>query len=48
MFSETALSRHKKKYRSVAEYVMKLVKCESIFVEEQATGVCLPARINVK
>jgi hypothetical protein len=37
-----------KKYQNAAECVMKLVKCESIFVEEQATGVCLPARINLK
>ncbi|XP_045820175.1 protein SMAX1-LIKE 7 [Trifolium pratense] len=36
-----------KKYHNAAENVIKLVKCESIFVEEQATGVCLPARINL-
>ncbi|CAL5202519.1 unnamed protein product [Lathyrus oleraceus] len=36
-----------KKYQNVAECVMKLVKCESIFVEEQALGVCLPPRISL-
>lgn len=35
------------KYHPAAQYVMKLVNCESIFVEEQAPGVCLPARINM-
>lgn len=34
-------------HHPAAEYVMKLVNCESIFVEEQALGVCLPARINL-
>ncbi|XP_004500269.1 protein SMAX1-LIKE 6 isoform X2 [Cicer arietinum] len=36
-----------KKYHHANEYVMKLVKCENIFVEEQALEVCLPARINL-
>ncbi|ESW14200.1 hypothetical protein PHAVU_008G261000 [Phaseolus vulgaris] len=35
------------KYHSVSQYVVRLVNCESIFVEEQAPGVCLPARINL-
>ncbi|XP_061347170.1 protein SMAX1-LIKE 6-like isoform X2 [Gastrolobium bilobum] len=35
------------KYHISAQYVVKLVNCESIFVEEQAPGVCLPARINL-
>ncbi|KAG4382931.1 hypothetical protein GLYMA_14G193900v4 [Glycine max] len=34
------------KYLPAAQYVVKLVNCESIFVEEQAPDVCLPARIN--
>ncbi|KAL5125117.1 Protein SMAX1-LIKE 6 [Glycine soja] len=35
------------KYHPAAQYVVKLVNCESIFVEEQAPDVCLPARINM-
>ncbi|KAK7385530.1 hypothetical protein VNO78_31252 [Psophocarpus tetragonolobus] len=35
------------KYLPAAQYVVKLVNCESIFVEEQAPGVYLPARINL-
>lgn len=35
------------KYHFAPEYVMKLVNCERIFVEEQSPGVCLPARINL-
>jgi len=35
------------KYHSVSQYIVRLVNCESIFVEEQAPGVCLPARINL-
>ncbi|XP_027329540.1 protein SMAX1-LIKE 6-like [Abrus precatorius] len=35
------------KYNPAAHYVVKLVNCESIFVEEQAPGVCLPASINL-
>ncbi|KAK7321353.1 hypothetical protein VNO77_31917 [Canavalia gladiata] len=35
------------KYHPAAQYVVKLVNCEFIFVEEQALGVCLPARINL-
>ncbi|TKY47158.1 Chaperone protein ClpB [Spatholobus suberectus] len=35
------------KYHLAPEYVMKLVNCERIFVEEQSPGVCLPARINL-
>ncbi|TKY56475.1 putative chaperone protein ClpB 1 [Spatholobus suberectus] len=35
------------KYHPAAQCVVKLVHCESIFVEEQASGVCLPARINM-
>jgi len=36
-----------KKYHPVSQYVVRLVNCESIFVEEQAPGLCLPARINL-
>ncbi|KAE9596044.1 hypothetical protein Lal_00031204 [Lupinus albus] len=36
-----------KKYHPAAQCVMKLVNSETIFVEEQAHGVCLPARINL-
>ncbi|KAL2317492.1 hypothetical protein Fmac_031368 [Flemingia macrophylla] len=36
-----------RKYHPAAQHVMKLVNCETIFVEEQAPGVCLPARINL-
>ncbi|KAK7387235.1 hypothetical protein VNO78_27867 [Psophocarpus tetragonolobus] len=35
------------KYHFAPEYVMKLVNCERIFVEEQSPGLCLPARINL-
>lgn len=35
------------KYHPAAQCVMKLVNCESILVEEQAPGVCLPAKINL-
>ncbi|KAK7275997.1 hypothetical protein RIF29_17126 [Crotalaria pallida] len=35
------------KYHPASQCVMKLVKCEAIFVEEHAPGVCLPARINL-
>jgi len=37
----------KKKYQFAAEYVMKLVNCETIFLEDESGGVCLPARINL-
>ncbi|CAJ1970642.1 unnamed protein product [Sphenostylis stenocarpa] len=37
----------RQKYHPVSQYVVKLVNCESIFVEEQAPGVSLPARINL-
>lgn len=36
------------KYHPVTKYVVKLVNCESIFVEEPDLGVCLPASINLK
>ena len=36
-----------KKYHPEAQFVMKLVNCESNLVGEQAHGVCLPARINL-
>lgn len=36
------------KYHPSAQSVLKLVTCEGSFVEEHATGVCLPARINLK
>ncbi|CAJ1960387.1 unnamed protein product [Sphenostylis stenocarpa] len=35
------------KYHFAPEYVMKLVNCERIFLEEKSPGVCLPARINL-
>lgn len=35
------------KYHFAAEYVVKLVNCERIFLEDQSPGVCLPARINL-
>jgi len=35
------------KYHFAAEYVMKLVNCERIFLEDESPGVCLPARINL-
>ncbi|KAK7300941.1 hypothetical protein RJT34_11794 [Clitoria ternatea] len=35
------------KYLHSDQYVVKLINCESIFVGEQAPGVCLPARINL-
>ncbi|BAT81534.1 hypothetical protein VIGAN_03127800 [Vigna angularis var. angularis] len=37
----------KKYHHPVSQYVVRLVNCESNFVEEQAPGVCLPARINL-
>ncbi|XP_014504644.1 protein SMAX1-LIKE 6 isoform X2 [Vigna radiata var. radiata] len=37
----------KKFHHPVSQYVVRLVNCESNFVEEQAPGVCLPARINL-
>ncbi|KAF7816109.1 protein SMAX1-LIKE 7 [Senna tora] len=36
-----------KKYHPEAQDFMKLVTCEGIFVEEQAPGACLPAKINL-
>ncbi|PSS14201.1 Protein SMAX1-LIKE like [Actinidia chinensis var. chinensis] len=33
------------RYHLTAQSVVKLVTCEGLFVEEQACGVCLPARI---
>ncbi|PSR95058.1 Protein SMAX1-LIKE like [Actinidia chinensis var. chinensis] len=33
------------RYQLTAQSVVKLVTCEGLFVEEQAYGVCLPARI---
>lgn len=38
----------KQKYHPATKYVMKLVNCESFFVEEPALGVCLPASINIE
>ncbi|KAK7289822.1 hypothetical protein RIF29_03786 [Crotalaria pallida] len=35
------------KYHPAAQYVVKLVKCESNLVEDDAPGVCLPPRINL-
>ncbi|RDX57900.1 Protein SMAX1-LIKE 7, partial [Mucuna pruriens] len=43
----TGLIEARQKYHPATQYVVKLVNCESIFVEEQALGVCLPARINL-
>jgi hypothetical protein len=37
-----------KKYQPANKYVVKLVNCESIFVEEPNLGICLPASINMK
>ncbi|KAK2430320.1 Double Clp-N motif-containing P-loop nucleoside triphosphate hydrolase superfamily protein [Trifolium repens] len=37
-----------KKYHHANKYVVKLVNCESIFVEEPNLGICLPASINMK
>ncbi|KAK7305404.1 hypothetical protein VNO77_43310 [Canavalia gladiata] len=37
----------KKYHHPAPDYVLKLVNCERIFVEEHAPGVCLPARINL-
>ncbi|XP_057442263.1 protein SMAX1-LIKE 6-like [Lotus japonicus] len=37
----------KQKTHPAAQSVFKLVSCESIFVEEQAPGVCLTARVNL-
>ncbi|KAL2956007.1 hypothetical protein AAZX31_18G061400 [Glycine max] len=42
-----SLAEAHQKYRFVPEFVMKLVNCERIFLEEQSPGVCLPARINL-
>lgn len=35
------------KYHPEAHDFMKLVSCEGIFMEEQASGACLPAKINL-
>ena len=37
----------KQKHHTASQCVMKLINCESNFVEEHAPGVCLPARINL-
>ncbi|KAK7301744.1 hypothetical protein RJT34_12618 [Clitoria ternatea] len=37
----------KQKYHPAPEYVIKLINCERIYVEEQVHGICLPARINL-
>ena len=39
-FTET-----RQRYHLTAQSLLKLVPCEGLFVEEQAPGVCLPARI---
>ncbi|XP_058763815.1 protein SMAX1-LIKE 7-like [Vicia villosa] len=37
-----------KKYHPADKYVVKLINCESIFVEDPDLGACLPASINMK
>ncbi|XP_059429802.1 protein SMAX1-LIKE 6 [Corylus avellana] len=36
------------KYHPSAQSVVKLVTCEGSFLEDHSSGVCLPARINLK
>ncbi|XP_040992066.1 protein SMAX1-LIKE 6-like [Juglans microcarpa x Juglans regia] len=42
-----SLAEARQKYHLTAQSVLKLVTCEGTFVEGQAPGACLPARINL-
>ncbi|KAJ9145954.1 hypothetical protein P3X46_028279 [Hevea brasiliensis] len=40
-------SEARQKYHSNAQYVVKLVSCKGLLVDERAPGICLPSRINL-
>lgn len=40
-------SEARDKYCSNVQYVVKLVSCKGLLVDERAPGICLPSRINV-
>lgn len=42
-----SFTKARRKYKITAQCVVKLVACEGASVEEQAPGICLPAKINL-
>ncbi|XP_073291583.1 protein SMAX1-LIKE 6-like [Primulina huaijiensis] len=42
-----SIKKARQRYNATSDFVLKLVSCDGLVVEEQAPGVCLPARVIV-